>query len=124
MAEKRKSREPEKRQSVQDAKRHVGRTLESEGKFDKRMGRALPIRHAGGGSEGNDADSLEVRRVSPDAEEENAADAADAGRASSRTPPLRTRLADDTSSDPRTDVGPDNATTVQKGPGRKGRSAA
>jgi hypothetical protein len=124
MAEKRKSREPEEGQSVQDARRHVGRTLESEGNFDQRMGRAVPIRRAGGGSEGNETDNLEVRRVPPDAEEGNAADAADAGRVSSLTPPLRTRLADDASSDPHTDVGPDDANTAQKRPERKGRNAA
>lgn len=123
MDEKRKSREPEKPQSATDAKRHVGRTLESEGNFNKRMGRAVPIRHADGGSEGNESDNLEVRSVAPDAREDTA-DVADAGRASSDVPPLRTRLEGDTSSDPHTDVGPDNATTVQKRPERKRRNAA
>jgi hypothetical protein len=35
-----------------------------------------------------------------------------------RVEPLHTRLAGDTSSDPHTDLGPDNATTVQQRPGR------
>lgn len=78
---------------------HVGRTLESDGILRDVLGTALPVDSASQASSGEDSiDAVEVRSVI------------------SYDPGLRTRLPGDTSSDPHTDVGPDNATTAQAHP--------
>lgn len=83
--------------------RHVGPTLEAEGVFVDALGHELPIaaENAGGSRlDGRDAiDALEVRgpQREPGA--------------------LRTRLPGDTSSDPHTDLGPDNASTAHASAG-------
>ncbi len=120
------------------ATRHVGPTLESEGIFQDVEGSALSTGE--GGQDSNPVDSLDVRTLSEDRayqqsdqqEDDQLAQGTEAGGSAEvsdissedsfvgiakklgQTPePLKTRLAGDTSSDPHTDLGPDNATTVQ-----------
>ncbi len=120
--------------------RHVGPTLEAEGLLEDVEGSALNT-----GKSGPDADSvdtLDVRTFGEDRAYQRAsrevdellaegkdAELSDESAASpdeaffgfskqlGEVPePLTTRLAGDTSSDPHTDLGPDNATTVQARP--------
>lgn len=117
---------PQSQDSIPDATRHVGRTLESEGNFGDVTGTALPIanRQSGNAAEGA-PDTVEVRSIGPDrGKDTDASDPSTGGLVSTTTPPLRTRLPGDTSSDPHTDLGPDNASTVQNRPGGKDRNAA
>jgi hypothetical protein len=127
---RREPAQPESQESITDATRHVGRTLESEGNFGNVTGTALPIanRESGNSAEGA-PDAVEVRRIGQDRGEApdsytDASDPSTAGLLSRATPPLRTRLPGDTSSDPHTDLGPDNASTVQNRPEEKDRNAA
>jgi hypothetical protein len=127
MPEQPNRREPAQSQSsdsnVMDATRHVGPTLESEGNFANVTGTALPIanRESDNSAE-TTPDSVEVRTVAQD--RGDTPDPSTEGLVSSTTPPLRTRLPGDTSSDPHTDLGSDNASTVQNRPGGKERDAA
>jgi hypothetical protein len=123
---RREPAQPESQESITDATRHVGRTLESEGNFGNVTGTALPIanRESGNSAEGA-PDAVEVRRIGQNRDEDtDASDPSTAGLVSRATPPLRTRLPGDTSSDPHTDLGPDNASTVQNRPEEKDRNAA
>ena len=95
---------------------HVGRTLESDPNYadDDRAGEGLTpeaqITNIGAPPEatmGRGATDLSADVSSTD-------DAAHARTGRNASPePLKTRLPGDTSSDPHTDLGPDNATTVQ-----------
>lgn len=92
---------------IVDAVRHVGPTLESEGKYDDILGTELPTPESQIANDA-EADSLTIRTVQEDRQ-----------RLSERSidpETLKTRLPGDTSSDPHTDVGPDNATTAQARP--------
>jgi hypothetical protein len=127
MPEQPNRREPAQSQTsdsnVMDATRHVGPTLESEGNFADVTGTALPIanRESDNSAEGA-PDAVEVR--SDRGQDTDASDPSTAGLVSSTTPQLRTRLPGDTSSDPHTDLGSDNASTVQNRPEGKERDAA
>lgn len=93
------------------AVRHVGKTLESDPEYNELPQRAdapeLQMSSAGGTdisatpnmSAGSDPLEGTGRITGPGTDQ--------------RTEPLKTRLPGDTSSDPHTDVGPDNAATVQ-----------
>jgi hypothetical protein len=122
---RREPAQPQSHDSIMDATRHVGRTLESEGNFGDVIGTALPIANPESGNPAEAApDTVEVRSVGQACEDTNAPDPSTLGLVSNTTPPLRTRLPGDTSSDPHTDLGPDNASTVQNRPGGKDRNAA
>ncbi len=120
--------------------RHVGPTLESEGIFQDVEGSALNTGESG--QDRDPVDTLDVRTFAEDTaaqrssrdEDEQLAEGGDAGLSADPAAtsdealfgfskqlgempePLTTRLAGDTSSDPHTDLGPDNATTVQSRP--------
>jgi hypothetical protein len=82
---------------------HVGPTLEAEGKYDDVLGTGLPTSESQIESDAS-ADTLTVRTIHEDRQ-----------RLSARNiepVPLKTRLPGDTSSEPHTDVGSDNATTA------------
>lgn len=97
--------------------RHVGPTLESDPEYLELMGSGGPTPEA---------------QIAESATAEPNMRAVVAGRIdplsgqvleSDEPEPLKTRLPGDTSSDPHTDVGPDNATTVQKRGERKRKAA-
>ncbi len=91
---------------VEPAIRHVGRTLESDPEYNELPSRELAPAAALISRSGNDLSA------SPDMRD--GTDRIEGTRVSGAGPePLRTRLPGDTSSDPHTDLGPDNATTVQ-----------
>lgn len=123
---RREPAQPQSHDSIMDATRHVGRTLESEGNFGDVIGTALPIANPESGNAAEGApDTVEVRSVGEDrGQDTNASDPSTAGLVSRTTPPLRTRLPGDSSSDPHTDLGQENASTVQNRPGGKDRNAA
>lgn len=137
-AGKRTGEEPERKdEPLGAAMRHVGPTLEAEGIFADVRGTELPPfeSSAQGGSAGEEEiDSLETRTFGEDRSDQQIANLEDerlsfgvAGDAESadsdsalRNFPgnlddnpeaLKTRLPGDTSSDPHTDVGSDNATS-------------
>lgn len=96
--------------------RHVGRTLESDPRFneDDREGEGLTpeaqIANIGAPPDatmGRGATDISADVSSTD-------DAARARRRNAGPERLKTRLPGDTSSDPHTDLGPDNAATVQR----------
>lgn len=94
--------ETAKTQTV-DAIRHVGPTLESEGRFDDVLGQELSspesqIRAV------DESDALSIRTIEEDRHHLT--------EKATEPQPLKTHLPGDTSSDPHTDVGPDNATTA------------
>ncbi|HEX5234735.1 MAG TPA: hypothetical protein VFW25_05330 [Silvibacterium sp.] len=141
--EKAGSEPERKDESLGAATRHIGPTLESEGIFTDVRGTQLPPfeSSARGGSRGDyrgekQIDSLEARSFGEDrSDQQNAnlederlsfgvtknAASADSdtalrnfpGNVESSPEALKTRLPGDTSSDPHTDVGPDNASTGQ-----------
>ncbi len=96
--------------------RHVGKTLESDPKYlndegdEQRLTPEAQIANIGAPSDttmGRGATDISADVSSTD-------DAAKARDGRNTGPePLKTRLPGDTSSDPHTDLGPDNATTVQ-----------
>ena len=97
--------------------RHVGRTLESdpkylnyEGEEGENLTPEAQIANIGASPDttmGRGATDLSADVSSTD-------DVSRARARNARPEPLKTRLPGDTSSDPHTDVGPDNATTVQR----------
>jgi hypothetical protein len=102
------------------ALRHVGPTLESEpGYFDR-------TRDAGSNGFSTPEEQIAREGTSPEprhggdatdlaATVTGAYDASSSGPGRNQQPePLKTRLPGDTSSDPHTDLGPDNATTVRR----------
>lgn len=121
----------EARETIDAGDRHIGRTLESEGIFGDVRGTELPPiaeTHVSPGRE--NVDSVEVRKMGGNRADRSDTDVEDAragvagdlsdvdsdaalenfpGTLGSRPEPLKTRLPDDTSSDPHTDVEPENA---------------
>lgn len=98
--------------------RHVGPTLESDPDYLELVGSGGPT------PEAQIAD--EATRAEPDVREmmEEGVDPLSGREVEAGEPqPLKTRLPGDTSSDPHTDVGPDNATTVQRRGERKQKAA-
>ncbi|KAA6464534.1 hypothetical protein DYQ86_00750 [Acidobacteria bacterium AB60] len=108
-------RKPETTSTQNDAKQntaeatdagrhHVGRTLESDPEYNDQPARELAPQAGLIDPHGNDL------TASPDLRDTSQRIREDTG---GRPEPLKTRLPGDTSSDPHTDLGPDNATTVQ-----------
>lgn len=98
--------------TVTDAVRHVGKTLEAEGVF-------LPTGELPENTiadEGLVEDTHNLRAAT--------ADQYDLEAEAMGAEPLRTRLPGDTSSEPHTNVGPDNATTVDDDRPRGGHHRA
>ncbi len=96
--------------------RHVGRTLESDPNYaeDDRDGEDLPP-EAQIATIGASPDCTMGRGATDiSADVHSTDDDARARRRNAGPEPLKTRLPGDTSSDPHTDLGPDNATTVQR----------
>lgn len=88
--------------------RHVGKTLESDPKYLEMVG--------SGGSSPEAQIAEEAARTEPDVRglmREGVDPLTGRQIHLTRPEPLKTRLPGDTSSDPHTDVGPDNAATVQ-----------
>jgi len=98
------------------AVRHVGRTLESDPKYlersDQEGGDLTP--EAQIAKVGAPADTTMGRGATDLSADVSSTDAAAKARRNAGPEPLKTRLPGDTSSDPHTDLGPDNATTVQR----------
>lgn len=90
------------------ATRHVGKTLESDPEYNNQPGRELAPQAGLISRGGNDLTASPDMRASSDPL--NGKVIAITG---DRVEPLKTRLPGDTSSDPHTDVGPNNATNVQ-----------
>lgn len=90
------------------ATRHVGKTLESDPEYNDQPGRELAPQAGLISRSGNDLTASPDMRAGSDPL--NGAVMSSTGEP---VEPLKTRLPGDTSSDPHTDVGPDNATTVQ-----------
>ena len=86
-------------QIATDAIRHVGKTLEADGQFVP--GGELPEKQIENQS---GTKAVDVRAAT--------ADGYDREAQAKGAEPLRTRLPGDRSSDPHTDLGPDNATTL------------
>lgn len=93
------------------AVRHVGKTLESDPEYNELPQRADAPEFQTSSAGGTDLSATPSMSAGSDPLE-GAGRITGAGT-DQRTEPLKTRLAGDTSSDPHTDVGPDNATTVQ-----------
>lgn len=98
--------------------RHVGPTLESDPEY---------LELAGSGGLSPEAQiAAEAATAEPDVRalvEKGIDPLSGREREAGESEPLRTRLPGDTSSDPHTDVGDDNATTVQKRGERKPKAA-
>lgn len=102
-------------QSAGSGTRHVGKTLESDPEYNEQPGRELAPQRGLIDPHGNDITaSPDMRTASQRVEEELT-------RAGGHTEELKTRLPGDTSSDPHTDLGKDNATTVAHRGERKKR---
>lgn len=94
--------------------RHVGKTLESDPEYNDMPSRAMAPEAGLIDRSGNDLTANPNIRAGSD--QLAGTEIARAGTSE----PLKTRLPGDTSSDPHTDLGPDNATTVQhRGEGKK-----
>jgi hypothetical protein len=93
--------------------RHVGPTLESDPEYTNISARDYSTPEAQISAEAGRAD-VDQRRM-----EEDDFDPLSGRTFAERSEPLKTRLPGDTSSDPHSDVGPDNATKLQdrKNPG-------
>ena len=120
------TRKPEKAQKIArgrddqvtstPALRHVGRTLESDPNYlenEQPDGNLTPeAQIANVGAPADSTMSRGATDLSADVSSTDDAAKARSGR-NAQPEPLKTRLPGDTSSDPHTDLGPDNATTVQ-----------
>ena len=103
------------------ALRHVGPTLESDPNYLETEGEGLTP-EAQIANVGAPADTTMGRGATDlSADVSSTDDLSKARIANSGPEPLKTRLPGDTSSDPHTDLGPDNATTVQHRGERPGR---
>lgn len=98
--------------------RHIGPTLESDPEYLELVGSGGPTPEAQIAEEAAKAEP-DVRELAEVGIDPITGHEVEAGKPE----PLKTRLPGDTSSDPHTDVGPDNATTVQKR-GERERKAA
>ena len=98
------------------AVRHVGRTLESDPEYLEREGDGNDLTpEAQIANVGAPADSTMSRGATDLSADVSSTDDAAKARARDAGPEaLKTRLPGDTSSDPHTDLGPDNATNVQR----------
>jgi hypothetical protein len=104
--------------SVVSAVRHVGRTLESDPEYIDLPSTGYPTPEAEIAAEAATAEP-DIRAVVDDGFDPISG----RERTGAEAEPLKTRLPGDTSSDPHTDVGPDNAATVQNR-GKKADRAA
>ena len=97
----------------QSALAHVGPTLESDLEFNGigSKGYDTPEAQIAGGAASGEVDTRTISEDGFDPLTGRRTQAPRTGRPPER---LRTHLAGDTSSDPHTDVGPDDATTVQR----------
>lgn len=98
-------------QSGQSAVRHVGKTLESDPEYNDRPSRELAPEIGLIDPHGNDISASPNMYAGSDPLVGTELSETGSGL---RVEPLKTRLPGDTSSDPHTDVGPDNATSVQR----------
>jgi hypothetical protein len=107
--------------TITPAIRHVGRTLESESMDNDTEGEDLTP-EAQIAKVGAPPDTTMGRGATDLSADVSSTDDAAKARRNAGPEPLKTRLPGDTSSDPHTDLGPDNATTVQhRGEGRRNR---
>lgn len=88
--------------------RHIGKTLESDPEYYAVASPGYSTPEAQIGAEAGPLD-VDQRRM-----EEDDFDPLSGRTLEDRPEPLRTRLPGDTSSDPHTDVGPDNASNIQE----------
>lgn len=102
---------PAQSQSAQSAVRHVGKTLESDPEYNERPSRELAPQIGLIDPHGNDISASPNMHAGSDPL--TGTEISDTG-SGLRVEPLKTRLPGDTSSDPHTDVGPDNATNLQR----------
>jgi hypothetical protein len=112
--------EPQQKQSKEElaesqsgvsAVRHVGKTLESDPEYNDRPSRELAPQIGLIDPHGNDISASPNMHAGSDPLVGTELSETGSGI---RVEPLKTRLPGDTSSDPHTDVGPDNATSVQR----------
>jgi hypothetical protein len=121
MSENRKS-SPKRNKTKRDqeatsipAVHHVGRTLESDPKyFDLEREAEGLTPEAQIANVGAPADTTMGRGATDLSADVSSTDDAAKARRNAGPEPLKTRLPGDTSSDPHTDLGPDNATVVQR----------
>lgn len=99
------------------AVRHVGKTLESDPEYNENPSRALAPEAGLISRGGNDISANPTRWAGSDPL--NGTVTSTTGQ---RVEPLKTRLPGDTSSDPHTDVGPDNATNLQNRNEQRGKN--
>lgn len=99
---------------------HVERTLESDPEFNGIGSKGYDTPEAQIAGEAGSGE-VDTRKVSEEGFDPRTGRRTQAPRTARRPEPLVTHLAGDTSSDPHTDVGRDNATTVQQRGERKGR---
>lgn len=97
-------------QSAGSAVRHVGKTLESDPEYNDRPSRELAPEIGLIDPHGNDISASPNMYAGSDPLVGTELSQTGSGL---RVEPLKTRLPGDTSSDPHTDVGPDNATNLQ-----------
>ena len=103
-------------QSAGSPVRHVGKTLESDPEYNDRPSRELAPEIGLIDPHGNDISASPNMYAGSDPLVGTELSGTGSGL---RVEPLKTRLPGDTSSDPHTDVGPDNATALQnRGEGR------
>lgn len=96
-------------QAAQSAVRHVGKTLESDPEYNDRPSRELAPQIALRDPHGNDITASPNMHAGSDP-----LVGTELSETGIRVEPLKTRLPGDTSSDPHTDVGPDNATNLPR----------
>jgi hypothetical protein len=109
--EKQSKEQPGAKQSAGSAVRHVGKTLESDPEYNERPSRELAPAIGLIDPHGNDISASPNMHAGSDPLLGTELSETGSGL---RVEPLKTRLPGDTSSDPHTDVGPDNATNVQR----------
>lgn len=111
-SENEQPREPDPLEGVTEipAIRHIGKTLESDPEYYAVATPGYSTPEAQIAAEAGPVD-VDQRRM-----EEDDFDPLSGRTLEDRPEPLRTRLPGDTSSDPHTDVGPDNASNLQERP--------
>jgi hypothetical protein len=97
-------------QPSNSATRHVGKTLESDPEYNENPARAQAPQRGLIDPHGNDITASPDMHAGSDPLLGTELSETGSGL---RVEPLKTRLPGDTSSDPHTDVGPDNATNLQ-----------
>jgi hypothetical protein len=106
-AERAREDDPLQGATVIPAIRHIGKTLESDAEFYAVAAPGYSTPEAQIAAEAGPMD-VDQRRM-----EEDDFDPVSGRTLEDRPEPLRTRMPGDSSSDPHTDVGPDNATNLQ-----------